>query len=53
VQRRATIGFSVVTLAAGIVMVVETAVLGGGIGFFIGALLIAAGGGRLYVSRKD
>ncbi len=51
-QRRATFAFSLLTLAAGVAIVVETAVLGGGIGYFIGALLIAAGGGRLYVSRK-
>lgn len=35
----------------GFVLLVETALLGGGVGFLLGALLVLAGGLRLYLSR--
>jgi hypothetical protein len=39
-------------LALGIVLIVETAVLGGGIGLLLGALFVLAGGLRLYLSFR-
>jgi hypothetical protein len=36
-------------VALGIALCVETAFAGGGIGYLLGALLVLAGAGRLYV----
>jgi hypothetical protein len=36
----------------GLVLIVETAVLGGGIGLVLGALFLLAGGLRLYLSFR-
>jgi hypothetical protein len=36
----------------GLVLIVETAVLGGGIGLLLGALFLLAGGLRLYLSFR-
>jgi hypothetical protein len=47
-----TIGLSVLMVVLGLVLLVETAVLGGGMGYAFGALLVLAGAGRLYVSRR-
>ena len=47
-----TIGLSVLMVVLGIVLLVETAVLGGGIGYLFGGLLVLAGAGRLYVSLR-
>jgi hypothetical protein len=47
-----TIGLSVLMVVLGIVLLVETAVLGGGIGYVFGGLLVLAGAGRLYVSCR-
>jgi hypothetical protein len=49
-RTRATIAFSVVLVALGVALIVETAVLEGGIGYVFGALFVLAGGGRLYLS---
>jgi hypothetical protein len=35
----------------GLAVLVETAALGGGVGFLLGALLVLAGALRLYLSR--
>ena len=44
--------FAVAFIGIGIALVVVTAVRGGGIGYVIGALFVAAGVGRLYVLRR-
>jgi hypothetical protein len=49
---RTTIALSALMVVLGIVLVVETALVGGGIGYVLGALLVLAGVGRLYVSRR-
>ena len=46
-MRRATAGLSLLLLALGLAILVETAVLGGELGYVIGALFVLAGGGRL------
>jgi Short repeat of unknown function (DUF308) len=45
-------GLSVLMVVLGLVLLVETLVVGGGIGYLFGALLVLAGIGRLYVSRR-
>jgi hypothetical protein len=43
---------SVALIALGVAVIVETAVLGGGIGYLLGGLLALAGALRLYLSRR-
>jgi hypothetical protein len=50
--RGLTAAMAGVTAGLGAAMLVVTAVRGGGIGFVIGALFLAAGGGRLYLLRR-
>jgi hypothetical protein len=50
--RGATALFALAFLGIGIALVVVTAVRGGGIGYLIGVLFVAAGVGRLYVLRR-
>jgi hypothetical protein len=45
------VAFAVVFVGIGIALLVETAILGGGIGYLLGLLFVAAGTGRLYVIR--
>jgi hypothetical protein len=45
------LAFAVVFIGIGIALVVETAILGGGIGYLLGLLFVAAGAGRFYVIR--
>jgi hypothetical protein len=52
VRARATVVFSALLLLIGIALIVETAVLGGGIGLLLGALFVLAGGLRLYLSSR-
>jgi hypothetical protein len=52
VRARATVVFSALLLVLGIALIVETAVLGGGIGLLLGALFVLAGGLRLYLSSR-
>jgi hypothetical protein len=47
----ATVVFSVALVALGAGILVRTALLGGGIGFLFGALVLAAGLLRLYFER--
>jgi ascorbate-specific PTS system EIIC-type component UlaA len=49
-----TLVLSGLIIALGIAIVVRTAAegVGGGLGFLVGALLILAGAGRLYVQRR-
>ena len=42
---------ALVFVGIGVALLVETAVVGGGIGFVLGALFVAAGAARLYVLR--
>lgn len=49
---RLTVVLSAVMVVLGVVLLVETAVIGGGIGYLFGGLLVLAGAGRLYVSRR-
>ena len=44
--------FSVVFVGIGIALIVETAILGGGVGYLIGLLFVAAGAGRFYVTLR-
>jgi hypothetical protein len=44
--------FSVAFVGIGIALLAVTAVRGGGIGYLLGGLFIAAGAGRLYVLRR-
>jgi hypothetical protein len=47
-----TVALSALMVVLGIALIAETAVLGGGIGYVFGGLLVLAGAGRLYVSRR-
>jgi len=47
-----TVVLSALMIVLGVALLVETAVLGGGIGYVFGVLLVLAGAGRLYVSLK-
>ena len=49
-RTRATIALSLALVALGVALIVETALLGGGIGYVLGGLFVLAGGGRLYLS---
>lgn len=48
---RATFIVSCVLAVMGVILIVETALLGGGIGFLFGALFVLAGGLRVYLFR--
>ncbi len=43
---------AVIALVLGAAIVVETALLGGGVGYVFGLLFFALGAGRLYLLRK-
>jgi hypothetical protein len=46
------LGFALVFAGIGIALIVETAILGGGLGYVIGLLFVAAGAGRFYVTWR-
>jgi hypothetical protein len=46
----ATTALSGLLVVLGLAVIVETALLGGGVGFLLGALLVLAGTARLYLS---
>lgn len=50
--RGVTALFGVVAIAIGIALLVQTARVGGGIGYLLGVLFIALGAGRLYLLKK-
>lgn len=50
-QTAATVAFSVVLVGLGAAILVRTALLGGGIGFLLGAIVLVAGVVRLYFFR--
>jgi hypothetical protein len=52
VRARATLVFSALLLVLGLALILETALLGGGIGLLLGALFVLAGGLRLYLSSR-
>jgi hypothetical protein len=47
-----TLIFALLFVGIGIALIVETAILGGGIGYLLGVLFVAAGAGRFYVTWK-
>jgi len=47
--RAATVAFGVIAIGIGIAILVQTARLGGGLGYVIGVLFVALGCGRLYL----
>jgi hypothetical protein len=52
IRTRGTILLSGLMVLLGVVLLVETALAGGGIGYLFAALLVLAGTGRLYLSLK-
>ena len=48
---RLVIAFAAVLIALGIALFVQTARVGGGIGYLLGVLFVALGLGRLYLLR--
>jgi len=42
----------VISIGLGIAILVETVILGGGVGYVIGVLFVALGIGRLYLLRR-
>jgi hypothetical protein len=48
----ATLALSALLVVLGIVVLVETAIVGGSLGYLLGALLAAAGALRIYLVRK-
>lgn len=51
-RRRVTLVLSALLVVLGAILLVETAVAGGGIGYVLGGLILLAGAGRLYVSLR-
>jgi hypothetical protein len=52
VYRVGIVVFSVAFIAIGVALLVVTAVHGGGIGYLLGALFVAAGAGRITLLRR-
>jgi len=50
--RGATVLLAVVFVGIGVALLVETAVVGGGLGYVIGVLFVAVGAGRLYLLNR-
>ena len=50
--KRVTVGLSILLVILGSALIVETAVVGGGVGYLLGVLLALAGGLRLYLSSR-
>ena len=48
-----TQALSLVLVLLGVVILVETAVAGGGLGYLFGVLFVLAGALRLYVTRRS
>ena len=52
-RRQATAAVSALIVVLGIILLVETALAGGGTtGYLLGGLFILAGAGRFYLSRR-
>lgn len=43
---------AVVAIVLGVAILIETALLGGGVGYVFGILFVALGAGRIYLLRK-
>jgi hypothetical protein len=52
IRARATVLFSFLLALLGIALIIETAALGGGLGFVLGGLFVLAGILRLYLSLR-
>jgi hypothetical protein len=52
VYRWTVVAFALAFVAIGVAIVVVTAVQGGGIGYLLGILFVAAGAGRLVLLRR-
>jgi hypothetical protein len=50
--RGATLLFAVVAIVLGLAILVQTARLGGGVGYLLGVLFVALGAGRLYLLKR-
>lgn len=50
--RNATLVFGLVSIGLGLVILVQTARHGGGLGYVIGVLFVALGAGRLYLLKR-
>jgi hypothetical protein len=50
--RSATVAISSVLVLLGVAILVETAIVGGGIGYLLGGLFAIVGALRLYLSRR-
>jgi hypothetical protein len=51
-RRTATAVFGIVAIGLGIAIIVQTARVGGGVGYVIGVLFAGLGAGRLYLLRQ-
>jgi hypothetical protein len=49
--RAAVVALALAFVGIGIALIVETAIVGGAIGYLFGLLFVAAGAGRLYLLR--
>jgi hypothetical protein len=52
-RNTATMVISALLVALGGAIIIRTALLGGGIGFFFGAIVLVAGAVRLYLGRSS
>jgi hypothetical protein len=50
--RQAVYTFAALFVAIGVALIVQTARIGGGIGYLLGVLFIGAGVGRIYLLRR-
>jgi hypothetical protein len=50
--KRTAFGVSALLVAIGLVLVIETALVGGELGYVLGTLFVLAGGLRLYLLRQ-
>jgi uncharacterized membrane protein HdeD (DUF308 family) len=51
-RTRATLALSAVLVVLGVVLLAETALVGGTIGYVLGVLFVAAGIGRFYLASR-
>ena len=50
--RSSALAFGLLAIALGLALLVETARLGGGVGYVLGVLFVALGAGRIYLFRR-